>query len=524
MPAALPTVSAVHGIGVMYLILWVFPVFILMKDFLHFEDFRWITDAKFLRVLWFTFYQAVLSTVLSFLVALLPALYIYKKKNLLSSLLKNSIFIPFFFPPVSMVISFSLIFGSTGVLSRMGIHLSILYTLPAILIAHVFYNSPIFVNYLGNALRNTDAAMVESAKIDGAGRLKRFIHIEWPLVLPSAFKAFFLVFTYSFTSFAVVLNLGGIRFTTIEVAINTILRSQFDFSSALVYAIVQFGVLFALNLLLYRFGNVVHERGVIAPLKESAGFFSVFAASMYVVFEYGIVAVGLSGIFFDFYNQKWSFDAFLRLFSESFNRRFPVIRSITNSTLIAGIAGFFTVVVAYLFLKTGKRITDVFILPILGVSSAFLAMALLYLNILYEIPFFLLIVVGYFLISLPIGYSFLFQSVRGLRKDILEAGRIDGANRIKIIFLIELPILFPSFIAVFFQIFAIIFGEFTLSYTMQIRDFFPLASVLNYSLSVQRYYRESAAFGSLNTIIVFGLFMISSAILARMSKVSSHMI
>ncbi|MFW6262933.1 MAG: iron ABC transporter permease, partial [Thermotogota bacterium] len=73
-------------------------------------------------------------------------------------------------------------------------------------------------------------------------------------------------------------------------------------------------------------------------------------------------------------------------------------------------------------------------------------------------------------------------------------------------------------LAVFFQVFAIIYGEFTISYTMQIRDFFPLASVVNYSLSAHRYYLESQAFASLNTIIVFTTFFTATLFTKKLTK------
>ncbi len=78
---------------------------------------------------------------------------------------------------------------------------------------------------------------------------------------------------------------------------------------------------------------------------------------------------------------------------------------------------------------------------------------------------------------------------------------------------IELPpLLFSSFLSSFLQIFAIIYGEFTISYTMQIRDYFPLSSIVNYSLSSSRFYREATALSGLNVIIIFITFYLSSLI------------
>ena len=152
-----------------------------------------------------------------------------------------------------------------------------------------------------------------------------------------------------------------------------------------------------------------------------------------------------------------------------------------------------------------------------GISSAFLGMDLLYLNILYNIPFFILIILGFFLISVPLAYSFLYQPILSFDKKIIEAAKVDGANKLVIFSKIELPLLFSSFLSSFLQIFAIIYGEFTISYTMQIRDYFPLSSIVNYSLSSSRFYREATALSGLNVIIIFITFYLSSLIRKRVT-------
>ncbi len=482
---------------------------------MNFEDLKFILDPKFIRVLSFTFYESILSSLFALIAAFFPAVYIYRKSNFLSQMLENSIFIPFFFPPVSMVIAFSIIFASNGILSKLGIKLDIMYSVKAIVIAHVFYNSPIFVKYIGSALKLIDPMLEESSKIDGAGRISRFFKIEIPQIFPSIMKAFFLVFTYSFMSFAVVLNLGGVKYSTVEVSVANALRGNFDFSKALVYAGVQFVVLFMLNLILSKLGGNVYETGYSGNSREKPSAWSVLTSVFYAIFEYGIVFIGLSGIVFDFYNDRFSLKHFLSLFSKELNDKFPVIVSMLNSCTVAFITGIITVMTAYAFLRMRGKITDIIILPILGISSAFLAISLLYVNIVMNIPFSVLIVVGYILTATPIAYSFLYHSVKGFPHELREAAKIDGAGKLKIFGKIELPLLMPSFTAVFFQVFAIIYGEFTISYTMQIRDFFPLASVVNYSLSAQRYYLESSAFAGFNTIVIFALFFISSRIIRR---------
>jgi len=404
--------------------------------------------------------------------------------------------------------AFTLVYSSVGILSKLGFSFDIMYTLKAIILAHVFYNSPIFVRYISEALRRVPASFTETASIEGASKFKTFINVELPLIIPSISRALFLVFTYNFTSFAIVLSLGGVKYSTLEVAISKTLRSTLDFPKALSYALIQLIILTMLNIVISKFEPISFEYEPFSQKKS--GYLSRTISAFYLIFEYSIVLVGIAASFFDFINMKFDISSFLHLFSKELNRVYPVVRSIINSFLVSAIAALFAVITAYFLLKNYSKLINVSVMATLGISSAFLGMALLYLNILFDIPFVLLLILGYFLITIPIAYSFLFQPVRGFDDKIIEAAKIDGANNLIIFLKIELPLLFSSFISAFLQIFAMIFGEFTISYTMQVRDYFPLASVVNYSLSSGRLYQEANALSGLNILLIFFIFYISN--------------
>ena len=504
--------------GLLLIIIAFTPLLLLIRDFFKPDDFLLIKDPKFLRVLWFSLYQAFLSAIFAFCVSIFPALYCAKNSNPISGLLENAIFIPFFFPPVSMVIAFSTIFSSSGILAKMGFDPNILYSLKAILIAHVFYNSPIFVKYISHSLMTIQPEVFDASRLEGINRFKTLLKIEFPLILPSLLKAFFLVFTYSFMSFAVVLNLGGIRYSTIEVSIANALRGSFNFSQALFYALVQFVILFILNFILSIGLKDSYEMAPPQKLKAKSSAFEKIFAYLYCLFEYTIIIIGLSGICFNPHEGTFSLKPLLNLFSREMNRKFKIITSIFNSAIVALIASTAATLIGYWLTELKTKLTDYFILPMLGVSSAFIGMSLLYTNILYNVPFPVLICFGFIFITVPLAYSFLYQSVKGFEVELTEAAFIDGANQFKAFLYVKFPILLPAILAVFFQVFAIIYGEFTISYTMQIRDFFPLASIVNYSLSAHRYYLESQAFASLNTIIVFTTFFAATLFTKKLTK------
>ncbi|MBM7559086.1 ABC transporter permease [Marinitoga litoralis] len=498
---------------IIFLALWLIPIGELIINYFDFKDLMEILfKSRTLRILKYTLLQSTLSVIISFIIALFPSLYVANNNNYLSKILENSFFIPFFFPPIPTIIAFSLVYGSNGIISKI-ININILYSLIAIILAHSFYNSPIFVKYISDSLKAIPKNYIENAIIDGSNKWNIFKTIKLPIILPAILKASFLVFTYSFVSFAIVLSLGGIKYSTFEVAIFTTLRSSLDFSKALTYAIIQFIILLIMNYIISI--PKIYEMTIEEKYTEKNNIFVYVFSIFYLIFEYSIVFTGTFSGFYDFINNRFTLKGFINLFSKEINSYYPIIKSFYNTILISTIVSLLVVTLTYIILRNIRNHKDVIISNIsiissMGISSAFLAMGLLYLNINYSIPYYILLAIGYIIISVPLAYTFLQQRVLSFDYSILEAAKIDGANTLKLFIYIEFPILRNTLIAVFLQIFAIIFGEFTISYTMQSMDYFPLISNINYSLSNARYYLESQALASLTILIIFIIFNISN--------------
>ncbi|HEY8541966.1 MAG TPA: ABC transporter permease subunit, partial [Pseudothermotoga sp.] len=187
----------------------------------------------------FTIFQALISAFLTMLLGI-PGAYLIARTRLpktVKSLLKSASMVPFVLPGISMAIGFLLTFGNNGivnsVLSFFNLRIRILYTFTAVLIGHVFYNFPLFIRIVGDAFERIDKSLLEMANLEGASKFKRFWHVELPLMTPAIGSAFALSYLYCFTSFAVVMILGGIKYSTIEVSIYMYLRVLLDFESAL---------------------------------------------------------------------------------------------------------------------------------------------------------------------------------------------------------------------------------------------------------------------------------------------------
>ena len=133
-----------------------------------------------------------------------------------------------------------------------------------ILIAHAFYDYPIVVRIVSAIWATLDPHIEESASVLGVGPIGRFLHVTLPLLLPPIVSAAVLVFACSFTSFGVVLVLGGSQFATLEVSIYKLTAKLFRLELAAALVIIQM-VFTYLFLLVYAGFRERRRLGSLAP-------------------------------------------------------------------------------------------------------------------------------------------------------------------------------------------------------------------------------------------------------------------
>ncbi len=177
----------------------------------------------------FTLLQATLSTLASLAVALpgayLIATYSFKGKRMILALSA----IPFVIPSILVVLGFVIFFfGNNGFLNRALMTLfqleepplKILYSFPAIILAHTFYNFPIIMSLVSSYWEHMDENCEAASWTLGANKVRTFFSITLPRLIPAIVSSASLVFLFCFNSFAIILVLGGgPQFTTMEVEI-----------------------------------------------------------------------------------------------------------------------------------------------------------------------------------------------------------------------------------------------------------------------------------------------------------------
>lgn len=199
------------------------------------------------RVVGFTFWQAGLSTFLTLLVGL-PGAYLFGRFNFRGKqLLRAMTGVPFVMPTLVVAASFEAMLGNRGWfnlglmqlfdLAQPPIQFS--NTLAAILLAHVFYNTTIVMRLVGDFWANLDPRLPQAARMLGASRFQSWMRVTLPLLAPAVLAAALLVFIFDFTSFGVILILGGPKFSTIEVEIYYQAISLFNLPLSAALAIIQ---------------------------------------------------------------------------------------------------------------------------------------------------------------------------------------------------------------------------------------------------------------------------------------------
>jgi thiamine transport system permease protein len=218
---------AVLAIPVVFLLVFfVFPIASIVSEGLTSDDgsiARVLGDARVRQIIWFTLWQAAISTGLTLAFGLPIAHALSRSAFRGRSLVQALVLIPFVLPTVVVGMAFTGLRGS----------------LAAIFAAHVFFNIAVVVRVVGTAWSTLDPALEDAAEELGARGWRRFTRVLLPLARPAIVTAATLVFLFTFTSFGVVLLLGGPERTTIEVEIFRRTSQFLDLSAAAVLALIQ---------------------------------------------------------------------------------------------------------------------------------------------------------------------------------------------------------------------------------------------------------------------------------------------
>lgn len=232
-----------------------------------------VTSAYYRETLWFTTWQAALSTLLTVAAALPAAVVFVRFRFPGKSLLMALATLPFVLPTVVVAAAFDALLGNSGLLNSglmaaFGLDsapIQLERTLTLVLIAHVFYNFAVVLRMIVSYWSNQSPQVEEAARSLGAGSWQLWTRVRLPMLAPAISAASVLVFIFTFTSFGVVLILGGPRYATLEVEIYRQALSIFDLPVAAALSLIQIGLMFGMLLVYSRL-----QRRITVPMRGEA--------------------------------------------------------------------------------------------------------------------------------------------------------------------------------------------------------------------------------------------------------------
>ena len=449
-----------------------------------------LTDPYVLRVIGFTAKQALLSTLLSVAIGL-PWAYIFTRYRFPGRrLLRSLTIVPFVLPAITVAVGFILFFGNNGHLNRMLMELfglprpplSVLYSLRGIVLAHAFYNAPLITRLVHAQWETIDPAYEESAQSLGAGRLRRFVGITLPSLMPGLMTGAALAFIFCFLSFPIVLALGGARFSTVEVEIFTRFVVLFQEDSGAVLALVEI-----ILSLLFTFGYLWLEgrfsRPVLSIVRHpTAHLFRRWTVGKVLLWLFisvsGVLFLGpIVSVVVDSFTRVWGGETMVTvhwyrtILSPDYSALIGTsplgaignsLRFALGAMVLAVSVGMPMAYVVARFRFRGRRLFDTLTMASLGVSSVALGAALL--SAFLRPPLMLAngvvaIILAHSILAYPFVVRAIVPVLEGLRRGPIEAARTLGASPMRAFLDVELPLVRRAVLVGAVFAFAVSLGE-----------------------------------------------------------------
>ena len=199
----------------------------------------------------FTFLQALLSAVISVLLALPFASffssYTFPGRRLTLALADTA----FVLPSIIVVLGFVIWYGNNGILNTLlsrltdgRVQLNVLYSYKAVILAHVYLNFPLSFSLLTGGMTAAGDREERAASFLGASRIRIFFTVTLEKIKGTVYQTLLLVFLFCFPSFLIVMTLGGSpKYYTVEAEIYRRAYMDGDLSSSSSLALVSFLVM-----------------------------------------------------------------------------------------------------------------------------------------------------------------------------------------------------------------------------------------------------------------------------------------
>ena len=347
-----------------------------------------------------------------------------------------------------------------------------------------FYYPYAFIT-ISRAMEKMDPSLEEASKISGASPLKTLMTITIPMMTPSIIAAGLLVFVASASAFGIpsIIGAPGQIYTVTTRIIDFVhIGSDEGLNDAMVLAVF---LMVIANIVLYITTFVIGKRQYITMSGKSTrpnivelGKWRMPITIIISIFSFFVVILPFVTVALTSFTvnmgkpislSNMSMSAWNKVFSRA------SILSSTKNSIIAGLAAAFfgimiSCIMAYLLQRTnvkGKRIPDFLITLGSGTPSVTIALALIIsmsgkfkINIYNTLT---IMIIAYMIKYMLMGMRTVVSAMSQVHPSLEEAAQISGANWLRMLKDVTLPLIGASIVAGFFLIFMPSFYELTMS-------------------------------------------------------------
>ena len=222
-------------------IIFIFSVFLPLLEMIFYIDKQSLVkvfkDETFLKTLSNSLVAAIISTLISMMLAYFLSVCIERINIKFKSFFKFMFILPMLIPSISHGMGLIILFGNNGLITNLlGINGSI-YGLSGIVMGSVLYTFPIAFLMISDIMRYEDVSPYEAAKVLGISKPRQFISISLPYLRKPLISVVFAVFSLIITDYGVPIIVGG-KFTTLPVVMYNEVIGRLNFGRGAVYGCI----------------------------------------------------------------------------------------------------------------------------------------------------------------------------------------------------------------------------------------------------------------------------------------------
>ncbi len=208
-----------------------------------------------------SFKLAGITTLVLFLLCLLPAWYLSRTKSKLKPFIEAFVSLPLVLPP--SVIGFYILItlsssSPLGVFLHETFNVKLAFSFTGLIVASCIYSLPFMFQPLQSGFEALKKNVIEASYLSGKNTLQTIVFVALPNIIPNLMTALIITFAHTVGEFGVVLMVGGSIPGETKVASVAIYEfvENLDYKYAHIYSLIMVLISFAVLLAVYFFNHV----------------------------------------------------------------------------------------------------------------------------------------------------------------------------------------------------------------------------------------------------------------------------